>query len=53
MPMGEGRLTGSSLYPIVEGENSRIWTCGCLNLLPYPLLFSTNHSMVRVSYLII
>ena len=49
----EGRLTGSSLYPAAEGENSRIWTCGCLDLLPSPLLFSIDHSMVRASYLII
>ena len=49
----EGRLTGSSLYSVVEGENSGIWTCGCLDLLPSPLLFSADHSMVRASCLII
>ena len=42
----DGRLTGSNLYPVAEGEHSRIWTCGCLDLLPSPLLFSTDHSIV-------
>ena len=49
----EGRLTRSSLYPVAEGENLGIWTCGCLDLLPSPLLLSTNHSVVRASCLII
>ena len=49
----EGRLTGSSLYPAAERENSGIWTCGCLDLMPSPLLFCTDHSMVRASCLII
>ena len=33
----EGRLTGSSLYAAVEGENSGNWTCGYLDLLLSPL----------------
>ena len=49
----DGRLIGSNLYPAAEGENSGIWTCGCLDLLPSPLLFSTDHSVVRASFLII
>ena len=49
----DDRLTGSNLYPVAEGENSGIWTCGCLNLPPSPLLFGINHSMVRASCLII
>ena len=49
----DGRLTGSNLYPAVEGENLGILTCGCLDLLPSPLLFSTDHSMVKASCLII
>ena len=48
----DGRLTGSNLYPVVEGENSRIWTCGCLDLLLSPFLFSTYHSMVMANCLI-
>ena len=48
----DGRLTGSNLYPIAEGENSGIWTCGCLDLLPSPFLFSTEHSMVMANCLI-
>ena len=44
----KGRLIGSNLYLAVECENSRIWTCGCLDLLPSPLMFSTDHSMVMV-----
>ena len=49
----DGRLTGSNLYPAVEDENSGIWTCSCLDLLPSLLLFNTDHSMVRASCLII
>ena len=49
----DGRLTGSNLYPTAEGENSGIWTCGCLDLLPSPFLFSTYHSMVMANCLII
>ena len=47
-----GRLTRSSLYPNVEGENSGNWTCGYLDLLLSPLLFSTNYSIVRANFLI-
>ena len=49
----DGRLTASNLYPGTEGENSVNWTCGLLDLLPSLLLFSTDHSMVRASCLII
>ena len=49
----DGRLIGSNLYLTVEGENSGILTYGCLDLLPFPLLFSTGHSIVRASCLII
>ena len=49
----DGRLTGSNLYLAIEGENSGIWICGCLDLLPSPLLFSIDHSMVRSIFLII
>ena len=49
----DGRLTGSNLYPPTEGENLGIWTCGCLDLLPSPFLFSTDHSMVMDNCLII
>ena len=49
----EGMLTRSNLYPAAGGENSRIWTCGCLDLLPSLLLFSTYHSIVRANCLII
>ena len=49
----DGGLTGSNLYPAARGDNSGIWTCGYLDLLPFPLLFSTNHSIVRASCLII
>ena len=49
----DGRLIGSNLYPAAEGDNLGIWTCGYLDLLPFPLLFSTNHSIVRASCLII
>ena len=48
----EGRLTGSNLYPAAEGENSGIWTCGCLDLLASPLLLSADHSMDRAICLI-
>ena len=43
-----GRLTRSNLYPVADGENSGIWTCSCLDLLPSPLLFSTDRSIVRL-----
>ena len=45
----DGRLIGSILYPTAEGENSGIWAYGCLDLLPSPLMFSTDHSIVRAS----
>ena len=47
-----GRLDGSSLYADVEGENSGNWTCGCLDLLLSPLLFSIDHSIVMENFLI-
>ena len=49
----DGRLTRSNMYPAAEGENSGIWTYGYLDLLPSPLLFSTDHSMVKAICLII
>ena len=45
-------LTGSNLHQAIEGENLGIWTCGCLDLLPSPLLFSIDHSMVMANFLI-
>ena len=47
-----GRLNRSSLYAVVEGENSWNWTCGCLDLLLSPLLFSIDHSIVKATCLI-
>ena len=47
-----GRLTGSSLYAVVEGENSWNWTYGCHDLLMSPLLFGKDHSIVMVNCLI-
>ena len=49
----DGKLTGSNLHLAIECENSGIWIYGCLDLLPYPLLFSTYNSMLRASCLII
>ena len=46
------RLTVSSLYAVVEGENSGNWTCDYLDLLLFSLLFSTDHSIVRANCLI-
>ena len=39
------RLTGSNLYPAAEGENSGIWTCIFLGLLPSSPSVNEAHSI--------
>ena len=39
------RFIGSNLYPVAECENSGIWTCGCLGLLPSSPLVNEAHSI--------
>ena len=39
------RFIGSNLYLAAECENSGIWTCGCLGLLPSSPLVNEAHSI--------
>ena len=48
----ECRFTSLNLKPTTEGENSGIWTCACVDLLPSSFLLSADHSMVRANCLI-